>query len=108
MAQTVVWTEIATEDLGAVAEFIARDSTFYAMALVREARASARSLRRFAERGRIVPECGRREIREIFVGAYRLIYQINGRSVVVIAFIHGARDLAGLWERRGGPPVAGA
>ena len=75
MAQTVVWTEIATEDLGAVAEFVARDSTFYAMALVREARASARSLRRFAERGRIVPECGRRELREIFVGAYRLIYR---------------------------------
>ena len=56
MARTVRWAEAATQDLAEAAEFSARDSRFYAMALVREARAAARSLRTLAERGRVVPE----------------------------------------------------
>jgi len=56
LARTVKWTESATSDLEEVAEFIARDSRFYATAVVREARKAARSLRVSAERGRIVPE----------------------------------------------------
>lgn len=55
MARTVRWTAAAVEDLLEAAEFIARDSPFYAAALVREARAAALSLKRFADRGRVVP-----------------------------------------------------
>jgi toxin ParE1/3/4 len=43
--RTVKWTESATSDLEEVAEFIARDSRFYASAVVREARKASRSLR---------------------------------------------------------------
>jgi toxin ParE1/3/4 len=108
VAQTVKWTDIATEDLEEVAEFIARDSVFYARVVVREAREAARSLRRFAERGRLVPEAARSDIREIFVRDYRLIYHLSGQRVFVIAFIHGARDLAALWGTRGAPQSTGA
>jgi plasmid stabilization system protein ParE len=69
VARTVKWTETAAKDLEEVAEFIGRDSRFYAAALVREARAAARSLRTFAERGRVVPEIDTLDIREIFVRA---------------------------------------
>jgi len=103
VAKAVAWTRIATEDLDEVAEFIARDSIFYAKAVVREARAAARSLSRFVERGRIVPESARPDVREIFVRDYRLIYHLAGRRIFIIAFIHGARDLAAIWEKRGGP-----
>ncbi len=48
MARTVKWTEAATSDLEEVAKFIERDSQFYVAAIVREARATARSLRTFA------------------------------------------------------------
>jgi plasmid stabilization system protein ParE len=58
MARTVVGTETALRDLDQAAEFISRDSKFYAAAFVKEARQAARSLKRFAERGRIVPELG--------------------------------------------------
>jgi toxin ParE1/3/4 len=104
VARTVRWTETATKDLEAVAEFIGRDSRFYAAALVREARAVARSLRTFAERGRVVPEIDASDIREIFIRSYRLIYQVTADHVFILAFVHGARDLSALWERRGGPP----
>jgi toxin ParE1/3/4 len=104
VARTVRWTETATKDLEEVAEFIGRDSRFYAATLVREARAAARSLRTFAERGRMVPEIDTPDIRELFIRSYRLIYQVTADHVFILAFVHGARDLTALWERRGGPP----
>ena len=103
MARTVKWTESATSDLEEVAEFIARDSRFYATAVVREARKAARSLRVSAERGRIVPERNSSDIRELFLWRYRLIYKVTSRHVYILAFIHGARDLESLWKRGGGP-----
>lgn len=98
MARALKWTEAATRDLEEAAEFIARDSPFYAAALVREARTAARSLKPFAERGRVVPETRSPEIREVFVKSYRLIYRIAPDEIAIIAFVHGARDLRRLWE----------
>src|SRR6266498_3574668 len=44
------------------------------------------------ERGRIVPEVESRAVREIFVYRYRLMYQVSGDEVRVIAVLHGAMD----------------
>jgi plasmid stabilization system protein ParE len=103
VARTVRWTETATEDLEEAAEFIGRDSRSYAAALVQETRAAAGSLRTFAERGRVVPEIDASDIRELFSGSYRFIYQVTADGVFILAFVHGTRDLTALWERRGGP-----
>ena len=103
MARTVRWTETATQDMEEAAEFIGRDSRFYAAALVQETRAAARSLRTFAERGRLVLEIDAPDIREIFIRSYRLIYQVTADHVFILAFVHGTRDLTALWQRRGGP-----
>ncbi len=100
MAQTIKWTETAMTDLEGAAEFIGRDSRFYASALVREARAAAQSLQRYSSRGRVVPERNHPDIRELFIRGYRLIYKITTDHVFILAFVHGARDLAALWERR--------
>ena len=102
MARTVRWSETATLDLEEAAEFIARDSRYYAAALVRDARAAARSLKTLAERGRIVPEARSSKVREIQVKSYRLIYWVAPDALTVLAFVHGARDLPALWESRGG------
>lgn len=102
MARTVRWSEAATLDLEEAAEFIARDSRYYAAALVRDARAAARSLRTLAERGRIVPEARSSNVREIPVKSYRLIYWVAPTAVTVLAFVYGARDLPALWQHRGG------
>ena len=104
MARTVRWSEAAARDLEKAAEFIARDSRYYAAALVRDARAAARSLRTLAERGRIVPEARSSNVREIPVKSYRLIYWVTPDAVTVLAFVYGARDLAALWQRRGETP----
>jgi plasmid stabilization system protein ParE len=93
----VRWTEVAWCDLEAAADYIARDSPHYAAAFVAEVRDAARSLERFARRGRVVPELAHPDVREISVRSYRLIYQTATDGVNVLAFIHGARDLAALW-----------
>ncbi|MEO8196243.1 MAG: type II toxin-antitoxin system RelE/ParE family toxin [Thermoanaerobaculia bacterium] len=98
MARAVDWTHQAWSDLDQAAAFIARDSPNYAATLLAQARDTARSLDRFAERGRVVPELRDPTIREVFVGSYRLVYRILAHRVEVLALIHGARDLAALWQ----------
>lgn len=63
--------------------------------------AASESLAELPRRGRIVPEFGIEVIRELFVDSYRLIYEVDPElEIVAIAgFIHGARDLAAVWER---------
>ena len=99
MARKVMWTETAWDDLEEVADYIAKDSSHYAAALVREARDAARTLAHLAERGRVVPEFNDPSIRELFVRNYRLIYQVTEQTIYVVGFIHGARDLWALWEK---------
>lgn len=84
MARTIRWTESATSDLEEAAEFIARDSRFYAAALVRETQEAAQSLRSLAERGRMVPEISAPDIRELFIRNYRLIYHTMGDHIFVL------------------------
>ena len=103
MARTVRWTETAAQDLEEAAAFIARDSQSYAAALVRETQEASQTLRMFAERGRMVPEIGASDVRELFVRNYRLIYRVTADRVFILAFVHGARDLTTLWGRRAGP-----
>lgn len=99
MARRVVWTYEAASDLEALAQYIAKDSHFYAVSFVREIRDAGRSLERFAERGRIVPELSDANVRELFVKAYRLIYAIEPTRVVILGLIHGKRDLTKLWDK---------
>jgi plasmid stabilization system protein ParE len=99
MARKIIWSFEATADLEAIADYIAKDSAFYAAALVQEIRDASRSLDQLSERGRIVPELSNPNIRELFVKEYRLIYSIEESRVVILGLIHGKRDLMSLWER---------
>jgi toxin ParE1/3/4 len=45
MAREVIWSREATSDLESIAEYIAKDSTFYAAALVQEIIDAGRSLK---------------------------------------------------------------
>jgi len=91
-----VWSESAWAGLEEGASYIVRDSPYYAASLVQKAKAIARSLRLFPERGRHVPEYNNPAVRELSVGTYRLIYRISGDQIVIVAFLHSARDITDL------------
>ncbi|MEI9812771.1 MAG: type II toxin-antitoxin system RelE/ParE family toxin [Acidobacteriota bacterium] len=88
----VIWTPSAVQELNSAADYIALDSRRYASALVQDVREAARSLSKFAHSGRVVPEVADTSVREIFVKSYRLIYEIRSDQVVILAFLHGARE----------------
>lgn len=99
MARKIVWSFEAVSDLESIADYIAKDSAFYAAAFVQEIRDASRSLNMFSERGRVVPELSSPTIRELFIKEYRLIYSIEEMRVVILGLIHARRDLKTLWEK---------
>jgi toxin ParE1/3/4 len=92
VAYRVNWTESAWQELEAAAEYIARDSPHFASALIHEAQLAATSLKNFPERGRFVPGLRDSAVREIFVKQYRLIYEVALNRVIILSFLHGARQ----------------
>lgn len=88
----VVWAESATNALDEVIEYIAQDSQSEAIDVLEEALRAGASLATFSERGRIVPELNDPAVRELFVYNYRLLYDVGDDRVLVVAFLHGARD----------------
>ena len=92
MAQ-VRWTPQAVDDLDAVCLFIARDSPQLAAAFADRVLRATDLLASFPRSGRIVPELGIGNIREILVGSYRVIYRIRHDDVHLLTVHHGARLL---------------
>jgi toxin ParE1/3/4 len=88
----VVWTIGARDALDEALEFIAQDSPAGAERILAATLDLAESLQSLSERGRIVPEMADAAIREVFVHSYRLIYRVADEDVVILAFLHGARD----------------
>jgi len=58
--------------------------SFEAAAFVQETLDVSRSLNEFSERGRVVPEFGDPNIRELFIRGYRLIYSIEEYRIVLL------------------------
>jgi plasmid stabilization system protein ParE len=75
--------------------YVARDSRPAAERLLIKALETASSLNVHAERGRVVPELDRTNLRQLLVQGYRLLYEVTPAEVLILAFVHGARDLTG-------------
>ncbi len=99
MVLEVKWSPEAIEDLESIAEYIARDSEYYARAVVTEILSVSRNVREFPLMGRVVPEIGEEHIRERFIYSYRLVYQMKQQKILVVAVIHGKRLLENIEER---------
>lgn len=93
------WSPEAAEDVEGIADFIRRDSAFYARAVVAKIVAESRSIPEFPLRGRMVPELGDEAIRELFVYSYRLVSRVEGEQILMVAVIHGKRLLESIQSR---------
>ena len=85
----VYWTEESYIALRHIRDHISQDSDVFARRtieriLVREAQIGA-----FPQSGRKVPEYNNDDIREVFEGAYRIIFKINDDVVDVLTVVHG-------------------
>ncbi len=90
----VTWSIPARGDLKQAYDYIARDSRYYAEKVATDIVEKSELLDGFPEIGRVVPEIGNPNIRELFVHSYRLIYEVSPNDVVVLGLIHGKQDFS--------------
>ena len=95
----VKWSPEAIEDIESIAQYIARDSKFYAQATVSKIVDFSRSVSKFPQMGRIVPEFNDNKIRERLVYSYRLVYKIGRAHILIIAVIHGKQLFGSIVDR---------
>jgi len=89
----IKWTVQSLDDVEAIANYIARDSTYYAQLFATKVFDSVKRIEIFPESGRVVPEINNQWIREILLGNYRIIYRIKSDLVEILTVYHSARLL---------------
>lgn len=78
------WTEQAVQDLESIRDFIERDSPRYGRTVVERLVEATSRIEVFPQSGRMVPEVGREDIREIIVGDYRIVYRLTDDVAMLI------------------------
>jgi len=99
MASRLIWSPEAIGDIESIAEYIAKDSVYYAKSVVRGLLEKAKRVIDYPEIGRIVPEMENLMIREVFVHHYRVVYKISDTDIIIVAIIHGKRLLDNVSDR---------
>jgi toxin ParE1/3/4 len=86
-------SSVALSDLERIVAYIALDNAAAAERMGNQLLDAALSLTTFSERGRMVPEFRRPQLREIVFRSYRIIYRVNAgdNSLEIVRFWHGAR-----------------
>ena len=85
---------MAVEDLENIAEYIAKDSEYYAADFVERIITQVEKLESFANIGRKVPEQNDDNVREIIYHNYRLVYKIESDKIYISIIVHGSYDLS--------------
>ena len=96
----VIWSLPAKIDLKQIYDYIAKDSKYYAKNVTQNIVEKTEQLSEFQEMGRVVPEIGDPNIRELIVYSYRVVYEIALRRIEILAIIHGRRDFDQAWDER--------
>lgn len=96
MADQIVWSHTALDDLRNIVEFIAQDSPDRAKNFGIRIISEIESILTFPNAGRAVPEYRSPKIREIVVRPYRIVYRINETDAHV--------EIARIWHAARGEP----
>ena len=90
----LIWTKQAINDLKGIAEYISKDSQRYANQLVQRIYVKVGLLQNQPNSGRMVDELGRKDVRQLLEGNYRIIYRkVNVTQIEILTIHHSARRL---------------
>lgn len=90
------WTERAANDLIAIGDYIAADRPAAARSWVEKLCQRSVKASQMPRTGRVVPEIGRDDVREVFQRTYRIVYRIVDDGIVVLTVFDGHRLLGKL------------
>ena len=88
----VIWTDPALDRVAEIAVYIAQDDPRAAERWALELFAAVERLTDFPDSGRVVPEVGKRAVRELIFGSYRVFYRVSD-AVDVLSVRHGSQLL---------------
>lgn len=89
---------LAADEFEQATEFIAVSSPAYAAGFAQRVLEAVELVAAWPESGALVPELEDPSLREVFVKHYRVIYRVERDGITVVALVHGARNLAELWD----------
>jgi plasmid stabilization system protein ParE len=87
----LVWSQLADQQVEEILDFIAADDPAAARRWLEELLERVAALRRFPDAGRLVPELGREDIRELLIGSHRVIYRRGAERIEIACVRHQAR-----------------
>ena len=89
----IQWSPLAVERISEIADYIAKDSPAAAERWVHSIFDRVKQVKDFSESGRSVPELNRKDIRELIVANYRIIYRVETRAVSILTVRHSRQIL---------------
>lgn len=89
----IVWSPLAVDRASEIAVYIAQDKPSAAEKWIKTVFSKVEQLKSFPEMGRIVPELGNNQLRELIYGNYRIIYRIGAEQISILTIRHGNQIL---------------
>lgn len=95
MANQIVWSRQALEDLRDIVFYISQDNPDRAASFSIELISKTEHLQQHPELGRVVPEFLTHSIREVIHRSYRIVYQVrtDKNDIAILRIWHGARGI---------------
>jgi len=84
----VGWSYVALGNLIETNKYIASENPEAARKVINDIFEAGNKIKAFPEKGRIVPELRRKNIREVFCYEYRIIYRIETKRIYVLTVLH--------------------
>jgi toxin ParE1/3/4 len=84
----VAWSYVALGNLIEKNKYIASENPEAARKVINDIFEAGNKIKAFPEKGRIVPELRRKNVREVFCYEYRIIYRIESKRIFVLTVLH--------------------
>ena len=89
----IIWSPLALDRIAEISQYISKDSPAAARKWIDTVFNKVETLTNFPEMGRMVPEANRKEIRELLIKNYRVIYRIKDEQISILTVRHGKQLL---------------
>jgi plasmid stabilization system protein ParE len=84
----VAWSYVALGNLIEANKYISSENPEAARKVINDIYDTGKKIKEFPEKGRIVPEIRRKNVREVFCFEYRIIYRIETRRIFILTVRH--------------------
>jgi toxin ParE1/3/4 len=89
----VIWSYVAVGNLIENSRYIAKENPDAARAVINDIYEAGNRIKEFPDKGRIVPEIGKSNVKEIFCRSYQIIYKIESRKITILTVRHMRQHL---------------